>query len=98
MGRMMVLKRDITPFAPPLPSEHSPGAVTAMGRRRKADDQETRLRVPETTQRLGPVIPSHIAPRRMLSHAFAPADQSGAPPARDDSGSKFIEVKHLCFC
>jgi len=64
----------------------------AAGRGDEADDQDARLRIPETRQRPRPVVFTSKAAGRVLRGLLAPRDQPRAPVAGDDFALELAEA------
>src|SRR5258706_4314887 len=64
--------------------EHPPGAVAAVRRRRKADDEDPGARISKGRKRPGPVRLATEAARGILRRELAPGHQPRAAPAGHD--------------
>lgn len=82
------VERSVEPVAAAIPGKHSAGSIAAMGRRSKADNQETRLGIAKTRQGFRPVTFAVVASRRCLGDRFAPAHQ---PRAFVASSNRLLE-------
>jgi hypothetical protein len=78
IGKAGCMKRAVKPIAAAVAGEHAPGAISAVRRRRKSDDQYARFRIAEARQRFRPVILVEVSSRRILCAGFTPAHQTGA--------------------
>jgi hypothetical protein len=75
------MKRREQPIAGPIPGEDATGAISAVRRRREADDDEARMGVAEAGQRTRPVALPGEAPGRVGSRRLPPGDQPRAAAA-----------------
>src|SRR2546426_8811765 len=86
------VQRPIQEFSAPVSRECAPGSVASVGRRRQADDEDFRVRIPEPWDGPTPVFP--IAERG----AFRPGDaltvsnEAGTPTALDDLGGDTFQA------
>jgi hypothetical protein len=67
--------------------------VAPVCRRRKAQDQDPRLRIAETRQRPRPVFLPGEPARRLRGRALPPLDQPRAAPAIDDLALDLRETR-----
>src|SRR5712691_5991936 len=82
----------IQEFSAPVSRECAPGSVASMGRRRQADDQDLRVRIPEPGDGPTPVFP---IPERGAFHsgdALAVSHEPRTPAARDDLRDYLFQV------
>ena len=73
------------PVAASISSEDPSGPVTAVRRRREADDEEARSRITKTWNRFTPVLLIRESLYLFASDPLAPFDEPRAEPARDDT-------------
>ena len=92
------VERSIEPVAAAVAGKDSSRAIAAVRRRRQADDEQTRRRIAESRQRLGPVALPLIAEWRFFGDLLAPTDQARALSASDHSPTEMIQLSHEGFC
>ena len=88
------MKGRIEPITASVASEHTTGAVRAVGTRRKSDDPNPRLGVAEPWHRSTPVVLVSVRRSFIPRNLLAPVDQSRAGATVDDSLIEFGECGH----
>ena len=83
----VAVQRRVQPGAARVAGEHPAGAVRAMRRRREADDEQPRPRVPEPGYGLPPVGPVLELALFVSRHPAAVSAQPRAARARDDDAA-----------
>mgnify|MGYP007070628265 CR=1 FL=1 len=93
-GEASLVECPIKPVATTIAGKHPTGAITAMGSRRQADDQQPRSAIADPGEWFGPVIRPNVAAWRLSCAGLAPTDQTRALPASNDACIKFIDAIH----
>ena len=75
--------------------EDTAGAIAAMGRRRKANDQDARLWITEARHGPRPILLAGKARRRMRGRLRAPCDEPRTEAAADDLRLNRVEAAHF---
>jgi hypothetical protein len=88
-GRGLISKSEfvkgaIEPLAAAVTGEHPPGAISAVRRWRKPNDEQSRARVTKAWHRLAPIRPLAITVSFFFSDALSPCHQSRALSAIND--------------
>lgn len=83
-GEAGAIQRAIEKIARTIAGEHASGAIRAVRGGREAEDKKLGARIPETGNRLAPVIPVEEGAALGASDAFAIAHQARAFPAGDN--------------
>jgi hypothetical protein len=81
VGKARAKQRLVQKISRAIAGKHSPGAIGAMRRRRKPQNQKLRPRVAKSRNRLSPVIPCQKRPPLVLRNLFAITYQSRAGAA-----------------
>jgi hypothetical protein len=77
------VQRSKEPVATSIPGEHTPGAIAAVGGRRETYYEQSRSRIAEAWDWLGPIVVICKAPNFLDPHALSPLNETRAKPARD---------------
>jgi len=83
-GETRLVKHPVEEISRSVTGEHSPRAVRAMGPRRQADDQQTRIRISERGNWLPTVVPVAIRSPLLGGDLAAVGDQARTPLASNN--------------
>jgi hypothetical protein len=85
------MKCTIQPVAAVVAGEHPSCPIASMRRRRQADQEQPRIRIAKTRDRLSPVVLVGISPHFFARNLLLPAYQPRALVTRDDPELELYE-------
>ncbi len=88
------VKRSVEPVAAAISGKNSPGAITAMGRRRQTHDKQPCIKIAKPRQRSRPIFFALVPPRRIARDRFAPPHQPRTFAASGYSLMKLLNALH----
>ena len=93
-GEAILVEGTIKPLSASVAGEHATGSVGPMSGGGQADHQQTCIRLPQTWNRLAPIVPMSEAGDLVSGCLLPPLVQTRAQPA---SGNLRLELSHISY-